>query len=215
MTELKQKLADNVNDILNILNFKEIPFTQVEKDIILQKLRELYTDVLRMQIEQDFQLSAEEKFAEEDDFIEFVEQKAEDQKAEEEKVEEVEKVVEKLEVIAEVEETIHYIAAEKEPTRTLNDLFIENQQKSSVYSQMQNVKGSDLTKLISINDKFLFIRELFNNKGEEFSSSVQKLNDCLTLEDAFEEIDRMKLEYYWDISSPAYLKLCDLIRRRY
>ena len=66
-----------------------------------------------------------------------------------------------------------------------------------------------------MNDKFLFIRELFKNKGEEFSQAIQTLNNCHDIEEAFAGLEQMKKHYFWDTTSPAYLKFCDLIRRKF
>jgi hypothetical protein len=101
------------------------------------------------------------------------------------------------------------------PVRSLNDLLQEQTDNHSVYAQYQQTKVADLAKSISINDKFLFIRELFNNKGEEFSVALQDLNCCTSLEQAFDMIEHLKETYFWDSASQAYLKLCDLVRRKF
>ncbi|MBO7491316.1 MAG: hypothetical protein J6T59_02630 [Bacteroidales bacterium] len=101
------------------------------------------------------------------------------------------------------------------PQRSLNDLFSEKMEDRSVAGQFQQAKVTDLTKAISVNDKFTFIRELFNNKGEEFSSAIQKLNQCRDMDEAFNCLEEMKKTHFWDSTTTAYLSLCDLIRRRY
>jgi hypothetical protein len=105
--------------------------------------------------------------------------------------------------------------SEKPVKKSLNDLLTEKKEDNSLGSKLQQSKIEDLSKAISINDKFLFIRELFNNKGEEFSASIQKLNECNNLEDAFALMEKLKKYYFWDTTSSAYLSLCDLIRRKY
>jgi hypothetical protein len=79
----------------------------------------------------------------------------------------------------------------------------------------QNAKISDLTKSISINDKFLFIRELFQNKGEEFSKAIHHLNNTRNIEEAFQYMEILKKQYLWDSTSSAYLSFCDLVRRKF
>ena len=68
---------------------------------------------------------------------------------------------------------------------------------------------------MSINDKFLFIRELFKNKSEEFSRAIQTLNNCENIEEAFDIMEGLKKQYFWDSTSSAYLALCDLVRRKF
>ncbi len=100
-------------------------------------------------------------------------------------------------------------------TRSLNDLFIEQREDRSLGSQFQHAKVGDLTKAISINDKFTFIKELFNNKGEEFSNAIQTLNQCGNMDAAFDCLEELKKKYYWDTTATAYLSLCDLLRRKF
>ena len=99
--------------------------------------------------------------------------------------------------------------------RSLNDLLQSQHEENSLFNKMQQSKINDLLKAISLNDKFLFIKELFNGKGEDFSLNIQKLNNCASLDEAFEELEVMKKHYFWESTSEAYLSLCDLIRRRY
>ncbi|MBR4135010.1 MAG: hypothetical protein IKU03_01165 [Bacteroidales bacterium] len=99
--------------------------------------------------------------------------------------------------------------------RSLNDLFTDKAESRSVAGQFQQSKVMDLTKAISVNDKFTFIRELFNNKGEEFSAAIQQLNQCPNMDAAFNCLEVLKKAHFWDTTSTAYLSLCDLIRRRY
>ena len=99
--------------------------------------------------------------------------------------------------------------------RSLNDLFTKQQEDRSLGSQFQHAKVGDLTKAISINDKFTFIKELFNNRGEEFSAAIQQLNQCPNMDAAFDCLEGLKKQYYWDSTSTAYLSLCDLLRRKF
>lgn len=101
------------------------------------------------------------------------------------------------------------------PQRSLNDLFNEQKEDRSLSAQFQHAKVQDLTKAISINDKFTFIKELFQNRGEEFSAAIQKLNQCANLEAAFDCLENYKKQYFWDSTSTAYLALCDLLRRKF
>lgn len=102
---------------------------------------------------------------------------------------------------------------EKPQQRSLNDLF--NEQKQDLGEKFQQTKITDLTKAMSINDKFLFIRELFKNKSEEFSHAIHTLNKCENIEEAFDTMEGLKKQYFWDSTSSAYLALCDLVRRKF
>lgn len=99
--------------------------------------------------------------------------------------------------------------------RSLNDLFMERKEDRSLGFQYQHAKVGDLTKAISINEKFTFIKELFNNRGEEFSAAIQQLNQCSNMKEAFDKLETLKQKYFWDSASTAYLSLCDLLRRKF
>ncbi len=99
--------------------------------------------------------------------------------------------------------------------RSLNDLFNEKREDHSISSQYQRAKVGDLTKAISINDKFIYIKELFHNRGEDFSTSIKLLNECKNMEEAFDCLEELKQKFFWDSKSDAYLSFCDLLRRKY
>lgn len=86
---------------------------------------------------------------------------------------------------------------------------------NSLASKLQQKPISDLVKSIGVNDKFLFIKELFKNNGEEYNETIQLLNNFSTLIQAFDYLDVLKQKYDWDESSDASLKIYDLIRRKY
>ena len=104
---------------------------------------------------------------------------------------------------------------QKPQQKSLNDLFNEQREDHSISSQYQRAKVGDLTKAISINDKFIYIKELFHNRGEDFSASIRLLNECHNMEEAFNCLDELKKKYYWDSKSDAYLSFCDLLRRKF
>lgn len=100
-----------------------------------------------------------------------------------------------------------------QPKRSLNDLL--GKEDNSLAAQFQHAHVDDLSKAISLNDKFLYIKELFKGKGEDFSKAIQKLNVCQNIDEAFQTIDMLKKYYAWDTDSSAYLALCDLVRRKF
>jgi hypothetical protein len=103
----------------------------------------------------------------------------------------------------------------KPEKKSLNDLLTEKKDDNSLGTKFQQSYIPDLTKAIAINEKFTFIRELFQNSGNNFSNSIQKLNECDNIEAAFALMEELKHQYLWDTTSSAYLSLCDLVRRRF
>ena len=106
-------------------------------------------------------------------------------------------------------------ATSSEQKRSLNDLFNERREDHSISNQYRHAKVGDLTKAISINDKFIYIKELFHNRGEDFSASIRQLNECKNMDEAFDCLEELKQKFFWDSKSDAYLSFCDLLRRKY
>ena len=102
----------------------------------------------------------------------------------------------------------------KPEKKSLNDL-LEKKDDNSLGARFQQKYIPDLTKAIAINEKFSFIRELFQNSGVDFSNAIQKLNECENIDEAFVFMEELKHQYFWDTTSSAYLSLCDLVRRRF
>ena len=147
---------------------------------------------------------------EEDDLLQFIPQPAAEKPVE---------VKPRVSVETPVQKPVKVTATEPkistQPQRSLNDLFNEQKEDRSLSAQFQHAKVQDLTKAISINDKFTFIKELFNNRGEDFSAAIQTLNQCENMEAAFDCLEHFKKKHFWDTTSTAYLSLCDLLRRKF
>jgi len=102
----------------------------------------------------------------------------------------------------------------KPEKKSLNDL-LEKKEDNSLGAKYQQSFIPDLTKAFAINEKFAFIRELFQNSGVDFSNAIQKINECENIDAAFVLMEELKHQYFWDTTSSAYLSLCDLVRRRF
>jgi hypothetical protein len=71
---------------------------------------------------------------------------------------------------------------------------------------------SDLLSAIGINDRFTFIRELFNNDTAAFENAVKTLNDSASFNDAY---NYMIQHFNWDMDSEAVQHLLGIIRRKF
>lgn len=191
-------------DIFDKIETKEEPKPESEPEKMQDDAKELF-------IEPDFEINVSTEEPEvnhaEDDILQFIppkQPKPEQPKVEKPKVEQPKPEQPKPEV-----------KLDPKPQRSLNDLFNEKREDHSISSQYQHAKVGDLTKAISINDKFIYIKELFHNRGEDFSASIRQLNECQNLEDAFDCLEQLKQKFFWDTKTDAYLSFCDLLRRKY
>ena len=102
----------------------------------------------------------------------------------------------------------------RENVPTLGDL-LEKTEDNSLVARLQRKPVSDLISAIGINDKFLFLNELFGGSMEKYNKSIRSLNSFSTLLGAKTYMSELQIEFQWDCSSDAYKKLADLVERRF
>lgn len=102
-----------------------------------------------------------------------------------------------------------------EPTvpETLGDSLL--QEDHSLAAKLQQNPVRDLRSVIGINDKFLFVNELFGGSMEKYNKSIDNLNDLKTLNGAMIYLNELKIELQWNSSNEAYRKLSDLVARKF
>jgi hypothetical protein len=84
--------------------------------------------------------------------------------------------------------------------------------KKDLTSSLQSKPIENIEKAIGINDKFLFIKELFQNNGQVYKETVEHLNHLKSEEEALNYIAE---NLSWDSSDPVVEKFTELVRRRY
>lgn len=103
----------------------------------------------------------------------------------------------------------------KDEKKSLHEKIGGSKSDLSYVEKQQHKPIADLVKSIGINEKFLFIKELFKNNGEEYNEAIQLLNNFTAITQAFDYMDILKQKYGWDETSDASLKLFDMVRRKY
>ena len=86
---------------------------------------------------------------------------------------------------------------------------------NSLAAKLQQNPIRDLKSVIGINDKFLFVNELFGGSMEKYNKSIDNLNDLKTLNGALIYLNELKIELQWNSSNEAYQKLKDLVSRKF
>jgi len=105
------------------------------------------------------------------------------------------------ETIDKVEETIS----------TLNDK-LQGSRGNNLQEKIKKTKLKDIQSAIGINDQFLFIRELFKNKTEEYKSAISYINS----EDDYTKIISYFNKYQeWDNEDVTVIQFFDLIKRKF
>lgn len=93
-----------------------------------------------------------------------------------------------------------------QPRPTLADQLAARQQ-SSLHRPV-----TDLRRAVSLNDKLLMIRELFNGNGALYEITIRKLNDFTTFEDCLIYIAE---HFDWNPNSDGAKLMVDLLERKF
>ena len=92
--------------------------------------------------------------------------------------------------------------------RSLNDTIGENK---SAETNLSNSSISSLRATIGLNDRFLFIREIFNNNSEKYNTVIDQLDKMETIQQA---VDYLKVNLSLQKNDTS-LKFVELLKRRF
>jgi hypothetical protein len=107
------------------------------------------------------------------------------------------------------------ILAEKlSPSESLhiNETLAQQKAGGDLSSKLQTSPLSSIISGIGINDKFLYIRELFNNDSDVYNNAVKHLDNADSLGDA---LNFIKNHFDWNEKDETVQKFVSLVHRRY
>ena len=183
---------------------EQLPVEKEKKELKMDEnvlTVETQSEVVDVEIEEPLEKEEEKEIVEDtlNESPEEVEEEIEEQ--EELEVEEDNDDEEELEdeedKVAVNEERIELIA--KPEILTRNDSIV-------------NSKIEDISKAISLGDRFLFQRELFGNNGEIMQKTIAHLNSMNSAEEAMTYLQK---KFAWDKESTTVERFIQLISRRY
>jgi len=213
------------NEIYKLDNVESISL--IEKDIILDKIKYLYELVYYLEVNQSNKLhitsssEVESRNIEEvldknidnnlkEDKIPFipqVENEEKDKKVEREKIKfqqfENDKTTDKKEVVSDTSRV------------SLNDKLRVFNEKETIADKINKQLLKDLKKAIGINEKFLFINNLFKGNSEDYQLAIDFLNNIESYSDAENYINTLSLKYNWDKTTDAYNEFMNLISKKF
>jgi hypothetical protein len=103
----------------------------------------------------------------------------------------------------------------KDQTTSLNETIVDNKEDKSIAAKMQKEKIDDLKIAIGLNEKFLFINELFGGDMQTYSDAIDKINTQSTYDDTIKLLDELNLKFQWNKETDTYKKLISLVERKY
>lgn len=99
------------------------------------------------------------------------------------------------------------------PSATVADKFQEPSE--NLASKIKNHQITDLKSAIGINDKFLFINDLFDGNMKSYSMAIDILNSLSSFEEAVAHIDKIKSDGKRVRNLETIGRLTELVQRRY
>lgn len=108
------------------------------------------------------------------------------------------------------------VADEPAKVRTINDLLSGNSAHKTVGTQFRNTAGNDLKSMISLNNKLLFVKDLFNGYSLAYSEAIELVNRY----DNFEDADKFLQQNYavknnWSEKQSTTDKLYEVLNQRF
>jgi len=85
-------------------------------------------------------------------------------------------------------------------------------QYQEISSRLQAKPVTNLAASIGINERFLYIRELFGNDTKKYEHAIEIMNNAANFNDAY---NYMMREYTWDMDSELVQELLELVRRKF
>jgi len=92
-----------------------------------------------------------------------------------------------------------------------NESLRQQVSSKDLSSKLKSQPISDIGAAMGLNEKFSFIRELFNNDPDKFTETINILNHASNFNEAYSYLSD---EFNWDMDDSQAQKLLDLIRRK-
>ncbi|MBK9291682.1 MAG: hypothetical protein IPM52_08670 [Bacteroidetes bacterium] len=122
-------------------------------------------------------------------------------------------------------DTTENLPRQKQTSGFLPDLFSDGtipladkmaaQPDNTLAARLGKSPISDLRKAIGINDKFLFINELFEGNIQQYNHAIDELDGFKSYNGAKTYLIELSVLYGWDPESAAAQKLHELIERKF
>ncbi len=102
---------------------------------------------------------------------------------------------------------------EEAPSTLLDQLGNENTQ--SLADRLGKSPIADLKKAIGINQKFLFMNDLFEGENSHYHDAVGRLNEFAGYDGAKGLLNELQTRFSWDPESQSTIAFTELVERRY
>ena len=180
----------NVNELLGNVNASIERMlknnSSIEKDLALEKIRNLYDTVLNFSAAQKNEVAPNQQST---------------------------IVSEPTKNISLEEKIVPIKISSNEKSESLNEMLIQNK-KTELADKLEHSPIADLKSAISFNDRFSFVQNLFSGNAEVFKNVVEQINSANNFAEAEKIIAHHKNEK-WAENADAAASFMELVSRRF
>jgi len=227
-----EELLSEINKLKEIIIQYDDPgmIPKIERDILLDAMRDLYEKILAMPVSKQNIIETEKTVStkkepsvaenQQDERIEFIDENPSDDfaTAKTPQINEVIKAHEKDDI-----QTKSTEEKQKEKIKTLAEKFQGDRQsvyeslsekspKQNISTKLQSKPISDIAASIGVNDKFKLIKELFSGDADSYRKTIDILNNSSNFNEAFNYIST---NFNWDMEDGSVQYILDLVRRKF
>jgi hypothetical protein len=191
ITEIITQVGD-IGELISRMK-TEGPVPAIEIDIVLEKIRKLYTDVARLK---EPAPPVNEKVT----------------KTVEAKEKEAVQGTEASNGSKSPEEPATIADKFKGEKKFINERLADNGNRQDLSSKLQSKPIREIGTSLGLNDRFKLINELFNGDKDSYQKTINILDGASNFNEAFNYISS---SYDWDMEDEAVQLLLDLVRRKF
>jgi len=232
MISNKEEIIQQLEKIIeksSIINQYREHIPQIEIDLILSDIRDLYEMYFHLNQKADEKEALNNAYRRKENEVLREEIKTSEKHISTEplkilKKEEPDIIKEQPQIAKEIKTNIpnlafntNQIVAEKfkDDTNSINDKIGLTKTDTSIASKINEHQLTDIRKGIGLNEKFLFIRELFKGEATQYETFVNKTNELTSQAETVEWMTSQKNNYQWDENSEAFIALSKVIERKF
>lgn len=98
---------------------------------------------------------------------------------------------------------------------SLNDKLADLNEKQTLAAKLSRKPVKDLNEEIGLNQKFLFMNDLFGGENTLYKEAVSSINGFSSAEEANHLLAQLAQRHNWDMESTSVIKFTDLVERKF
>lgn len=106
-------------------------------------------------------------------------------------------------------------AVAQEERKSINDNFSSQREVESLADRLSKKPITDLIEAIGLNQKFLFMNDLFDGENNLYKEALDSLNSFQSFIEADEYMNVLRARHNWDSTSKSVKDFIELVERRY